>query len=65
VVLRRWVVAAGGVVLLVCTVVAFTAFDRDSQSASDTLRPFLVTAGPVWIVAILVARRMWSGKIRG
>ena len=39
----------------------FRAFDRGSHSASDTLRPFVLTMAPVWIVflsaAWLLARR--------
>ena len=38
--------------LLYGTVMVFLAFDRDSHSASDTLRPFLITMAPVWIVAV-------------
>ena len=38
--------------LLVGTVLVFQSFDRYSHSASDTLRPFLITMFPVWAVAI-------------
>jgi uncharacterized membrane protein HdeD (DUF308 family) len=42
-----------GLVLLCWgTVMVFAAFDRDSHSASDTIRPFLITMLPVWAVAI-------------
>ena len=34
------------------TVLVFLTFDRTSHSASDTLRPFLITMAPVWAVAI-------------
>ena len=34
----------------------FLAIDQHSHSASDTLRPFLITVGPVWVVGIAVAR---------
>jgi hypothetical protein len=34
------------------------AFDRNSHSASDTLRPFLLTMAPVWALAILAARAL-------
>ena len=34
------------------TVLVFQAFDRGSHSASDTLRPFLITMGPVWVLAV-------------
>jgi hypothetical protein len=30
----------------------FEAFDRQSHSVSDTIRPFLITMAPVWAVAI-------------
>jgi len=44
--------AAGLILLLVGTVLVFQAFDRQSHSASDTIRPFLITMAPVWAVAI-------------
>jgi hypothetical protein len=34
------------------SVLVFLAFDRNSHSASDTLRPFIITMAPVWAVAI-------------
>ena len=37
------------------TVLVFLAFDRSSNSASDSIRPFVITMGPVWALAI------WSG----
>lgn len=43
------------VVLLYGTVLVFEAFDRTSHSASDTLRPFIITMAPVWAVAIAAA----------
>ena len=39
-------------VLLFGTILVFQAFDRTSHSASDTLRPFIITMFPVWLVAI-------------
>ena len=42
-------------VLAYGTVLVFMAFDRDSHSASDTIRPFIITMGPVWVLAV------WSG----
>jgi hypothetical protein len=49
----KWLgLAAGLVLLLAGTVMVFQAFDRDSHSASDTIRPFLITMAPVWAVAI-------------
>lgn len=54
--MRRLLLAAGGVLLLAGTVLVFRAFDARSHSASDTLRPFLLTMAPVWAVAIAGAR---------
>ena len=59
---RRVVVAACGVLLLIGTVVVFMAFDRGSHSASHTVRPFLITMGPVWLVGVLAAGQVWSGR---
>jgi hypothetical protein len=41
--------------LMAGTVMVFTVFDRDSNSASDTIRPFVITMAPVWAVAIAAA----------
>jgi len=43
---------AAFIVLLAGTVMVFQAFDRQSNSNSDTIRPFLITMVPVWAVAI-------------
>ncbi len=55
----RWATIAGLAVasafLLLGTVLVFEAFDRNSHSASDTIRPFLITMVPVWAVAIAAA----------
>lgn len=48
--------AVAFVLLLYGTVAVFVAFDRDSNSASDTIRPFVITMAPVWAVAIAAAR---------
>lgn len=42
----------GFVLLMIGTVMVFVAFDRSSHSASDTIRPFVITMTPVWAVAI-------------
>jgi hypothetical protein len=42
-------------VLLYGTVAVFEAFDRVSHSNSDTIRPFVITMGPVWALAIWAA----------
>lgn len=44
--------ALGLALLLAGSVMVFQAFDRDSHSVSDTIRPFLITMAPVWAVAI-------------
>jgi hypothetical protein len=55
-------VAAGLGVLLAITAVVFVAFDKDSHSASDTLRPLLITMVPVWVIAVVAARYFTGGK---
>lgn len=50
--LKGAAVAAAFALLLVGTVLVFEAFDRQSHSTSDTLRPFLITMAPVWAVAV-------------
>ena len=55
----RWTTVAGVAAALAVlgygTVLVFLAFDRNSHSASDTIRPFVITMGPIWVLAI------WSG----
>ena len=62
----NWKVAAplaiGFLLLAYGTVNVFLAFDRDSHSASDTIRPFIITMAPVWIVAIAAARVLVQGR---
>ncbi len=48
-------VAVALVVLLYGTVAVFEAFDKNSHSNSDTIRPFIITMGPVWALAIAAA----------
>ena len=48
--------AAGALLLVVGTVLVFRSFDGHSHSASDTLRPFVLTMAPVWAVAVAAAR---------
>ena len=48
-------VAVALVVLLYGTVAVFGAFDKNSHSGSDTIRPFIITMGPVWALAIAAA----------
>jgi hypothetical protein len=54
--------AVGALFLLYGTVAVFEAFDRVSHSNSDTIRPFVITMAPVWIVAIAAARVLLQGK---
>jgi hypothetical protein len=42
--------------LIYGTVMVFIALDAGSHSASDTLRPFMLTMAPVWLVALWAAR---------
>jgi hypothetical protein len=53
---NRLLVTLGGALLVVGTVLVFRAFDLHSHSASDTLRPFVLTMAPVWVVAALAGR---------
>jgi hypothetical protein len=49
----RWAgVLLGFVALAYGTVMVFRALDQVSHSASDTLRPFVITMGPVWVIAV-------------
>jgi hypothetical protein len=50
--LRMVGVVVAFAVLLFGTVLVFQAFDSHSHSASDTLRPFIITMFPVWAVAV-------------
>jgi len=50
-------VAAALAVLVLGSVGVFQAFDRNSNSASDTIRPFIITMGPVWVLAV------WSAVV--
>jgi len=54
-------VALALLVLLYGSVLVFEAFDRNSNSASDTIRPFIITMGPVWALAIAAARVLLRG----
>ena len=43
------------------TVAVFLVFNRDANSVSDVIRPFLITMVPVWAVAIAAARVVLRG----
>jgi hypothetical protein len=48
-------VTAALAILLYGSFLVFEAFDRNSHSGSDTIRPFVITMGPVWALAIAAA----------
>jgi hypothetical protein len=48
--------------LIYGTVMVFLALDAASHSASDTLRPFLLTMTPVWLVALWAARMVLRSR---
>jgi hypothetical protein len=54
--MKQWLLVAGLALLLYGSVLVFLAFDRTSHSVSDTVRPFLITMLPVWIVFVAAAR---------
>jgi hypothetical protein len=55
-------VAVAFAALVFGSVLVFQAFDRDSHSASDTIRPFLITMGPVWALAVAAATVLLQRK---
>jgi uncharacterized membrane protein YdcZ (DUF606 family) len=55
VLIRRLAVAIAFVLLAAGSVLVFLVLDRSSHSASDTLRPFLITMLPAWIVVLAAA----------
>ncbi len=49
----RWIgLAVGFLALSYGTVAVFMVFNRDANSVSDVIRPFIITMAPVWAVAI-------------
>jgi hypothetical protein len=50
--------------LIAGTVMVFLALDRHSHSASDTLRPFVITMLPVWAIALAGAKAL-LGRLSG
>jgi hypothetical protein len=49
----KWIgLAVGFAALAYGTVAVFLAFDHDSHSVSDTIRPFVITMAPVWAIAV-------------
>ena len=47
---------ASAAMLVAATVVVFLIFDSHSHSNSDTIRPFVITMAPAWILYVLVWR---------
>lgn len=60
--MRRLFAALCFALLCVGTVLVFLAFDRSSHSASDTLRPFIITMAPVWALALAAAAIVLRGR---
>lgn len=51
-----------GLVAVSVTVLVFISFDRASHSASDTLRPFLITMVPVWVISGAAIRHLRGAR---
>jgi hypothetical protein len=50
---KLWIVLLFAFTSLIAgTVMVFLVIDRHSHSASDTLRPFLLTMLPIWAIAL-------------
>ncbi len=54
--MSRVLLVALYVALAAGSVMVFLAVDRDSHSASDTIRPFVITMAPAWVVMIAATR---------
>jgi hypothetical protein len=60
---KFWITLSLGFASLIAgTVMVFFVLDRHSHSVSDTLRPFVITMLPLWIITLagtkaLVGRR--------
>jgi hypothetical protein len=55
---RRFLLTVGAIMLFLGSVLVFRTFDSHSHSASDTLRPFVITMAPVWTLSIAAARTL-------
>jgi len=58
------VLAAAFLLLVTGTVLVFVAFDSDSHSISDTIRPFVIAMAPIWAafgLAVWAATRTGFG----
>ena len=59
------VLAAAFLLLVTGTVLVFVAFDSDSHSVSDTIRPFVIAMAPIWTafgLAVWAATRREFGR---
>jgi hypothetical protein len=61
-----WAVICGVALLALAygSVLVFAAFDRYSHSDIDTLRPFIITMGPVWFIAVAATVTLLRGRAR-
>lgn len=48
--------------LSLASVVVFMFFDGRSHSVSDTIRPFLITMGPAWLLLVVAWRTTASPR---
>jgi hypothetical protein len=56
---KLWILLLLAFALLIAgTVMVFLVLDRHSHSASDTLRPFVITMLPVWGIALAGAKAL-------
>ena len=56
---KLWILLLLAFALLIAgTVMVFLVLDRHSHSASDTLRPFVITMLPVWAIALAGAKAL-------
>jgi hypothetical protein len=53
---RRVLIATCIAVLCLTSVVVFMFFDGRSHSNSDTIRPFIITMGPAWLLFLVAWR---------
>jgi hypothetical protein len=53
---RRVTLVVCVAVMCVASVVVFMFFDGRSHSNSDTIRPFIITMGPAWLLFLLAWR---------
>jgi hypothetical protein len=60
--LQMIVLTAASLLLALGTVLVFVAFESHSHSASDTIRPFIITMAPIWAAFGLV---VWAAVRAG